>query len=431
MAKYDREEVLKFHKGGKVAVRLPKPLKTKDDLCLAYTPGVAHAVKEIAANPASIYDVTAKPNLVGVVSDGTAILGLGDLGAAASIPVMEGKAVLFKSFGDVDAWPVPLNCCRKDGKNEGKTDPERVIAAVKAIAPQYGGINLEDIASPACFEIEDRLDAELDIPVFHDDQWGTAVISLSGVMNYAKLAGKSLSDLKIVMNGAGAAGIRICEMCKAAGVRDITMCDTKGTIRTDRTDLNPFKAKHAVETTAKTLKEALVGADVFIGVSAANVLSGDDVKTMSDFPAIFAMANPDPEIAPDEVAKALQGRKYVMVTGRSDYPNQINNVLGFPYLFRGALDVRATTINKEMKVAAANALANLAQQPVPDEVKALYPNETLEFGTGYIIPKPFDRRLFVEVSFAVAEAAVKSGVARAKVDLSEYRKDLERRNAER
>ena len=431
MAKYDREEVLKFHKGGKVAVRLPKPLKTKDDLCLAYTPGVAHAVKEIAKNPASIYDVTAKPNLVGVVSDGTAILGLGDLGAAASIPVMEGKAVLFKAFGDVDAWPVPLNCCRKDGKNEGKTDPERVIAAVKAIAPQYGGINLEDIASPACFEIEDRLDAELDIPVFHDDQWGTAVISLAGVMNYAKLAGKQLSDLKIVMNGAGAAGIRICEMCKAAGVKDITMCDTKGTIRTDRTDLNPFKAKHAVDTTAKTLKEALVGADVFIGVSAANVLSGEDVKTMSDFPAIFAMANPDPEIAPDEVAKALAGRKYIMVTGRSDYPNQINNVLGFPYLFRGALDVRATTINKEMKVAAANALANLAQQPVPEDVKALYPNETLEFGTGYIIPKPFDRRLFVEVSFAVAEAAVKSGVARAKVDLAEYRKDLERRNAER
>ena len=431
MAKYDREEVLKFHKGGKVAVRLPKPLKTKDDLCLAYTPGVAHAVKEIAANPASVYDVTAKPNLVGVVSDGTAILGLGDLGAAASIPVMEGKAVLFKSFGDVDAWPVPLNCCRKDGKNEGKTDPERVIAAVKAIAPQYGGINLEDIASPACFEIEDRLDAELDIPVFHDDQWGTAVISLSGVMNYAKLAGKELSELKVVMNGAGAAGIRICEMCKAAGVKDVTMCDTKGTIRTDRTDLNPFKQRHAVDTPAKTLREALVGADVFIGVSAANVLKGEDVATMSEFPAIFAMANPDPEITPDEAAKGLAGRKFVMVTGRSDYPNQINNVLGFPYLFRGALDVRATTINKEMKVAAANALANLAQQPVPDDVKALYPNETLEFGTGYIIPKPFDRRLFVEVSFAVAEAAVKSGVAREKVDLAAYRKSLEARNLSR
>ena len=432
MAKYDKEEVLKYHQGGKVAVRLPKALKTKDDLCLAYTPGVAHAVKAIAANPASVYDVTAKSNLVGVVSDGTAILGLGDLGAAASIPVMEGKAVLFKSFGDVDAWPVPVACCRKDGKDVGKTDPERVIAAVKALAPQYGGINLEDIASPACFEIEDRLDAELEIPVFHDDQWGTAVISLSGVMNYAKLAGKKLSELKVVMNGAGAAGIRICEMCKAAGVVDVTMCDTKGVITEERTDLNPFKARHAVKgMLGKTLKDVLVGADVFIGVSAANVLKAEDVAKMSDFPAIFAMANPDPEITPDEAAKGLAGRKFIMVTGRSDYPNQINNVLGFPYLFRGALDVRATTINKEMKVAAANALANLAQQPVPDDVKALYPNETLEFGIGYIIPKPFDRRLFVEVSYAVAEAAVKTGVARAKVDLAEYRKSLEKRNAER
>ena len=431
MAKYDRGEVIAFHRGGKVAVRLPKPLKTKDDLCLAYTPGVAHAVKAIAEKPSCVYDVTAKPNLVAVVSDGTAILGLGDLGATASIPVMEGKAVLFKAFGDVDAWPVPLNGCRTGGANDGPTDPERVIAAVKAIAPQYGGINLEDIASPACFEIEDRLDAELDIPVFHDDQWGTAVISLSGVMNYAHLAGKPLSSLKVVMNGAGAAGIRICEMCKAAGVRDVTMCDRKGTIRVGRTDLNPFKARHAVETEAKTLKEALVGADVFIGVSAANVLSGDDVKAMSDFPAVFAMANPDPEIAPEEVEKALAGRRYVMVTGRSDYPNQINNVLGFPYLFRGALDVRATTINKEMKVAAAHALANLARQPAPDDVKALYPNETLTFGPGYIIPKPFDRRLFVDVSYAVAEAAVKTGVARAAVDLAAYRQSLERRNEER
>ena len=431
MAKFDREEVLEFHKGGKVAVKLPKPLKTKDDLCLAYTPGVAHAVKEIAAKPESVFDVTAKSNLVAVVSDGTAILGLGDLGAAASIPVMEGKAVLFKAFGDVDAWPVPLNHCRMDGRNEGKTDPKRVIEMVKALAPQYGGVNLEDIASPACFEIEDELDAALDIPVFHDDQWGTAVISLSGVMNYAKLAGKELKDLKVVMNGAGAAGIRICEMCKAAGVVDVTMCDTKGTIRKDRTDLNAFKAKHAVETTAKTLKEALVGADVFIGVSAANVLSGEDVKTMGEFPAIFAMANPDPEIAPSEVAKALEGRRYIMVTGRSDYPNQINNVLGFPYLFRGALDVRATTINKEMKVAAAEALARLAQKEVPDDIKALYPNETLEFGVGYIIPKPFDRRLFVEVSYAVAEAAVKTGVARLDVDLARYRKELEARNETR
>ena len=429
---YGKEEVMAYHKGGKVAVKLPRELKTKDDLCLAYTPGVAHAVKAIAANPDDVYACTAKPNLVAVVSDGSAILGLGDLGATASIPVMEGKAVLFKAFGDVDAWPVPVNHCRMDGKNTGKTDPKRVIEAVKMIAPQYGGVNLEDIASPACFEIEDTLDRELDIPVFHDDQWGTAVISLSGVMNFAKLAGKALKDLKVVMNGAGAAGIRICDMLKAAGVVDVTMCDTKGTIRKDRTDLNPFKVKHAVETQAMTLKEALVGADVFIGVSAANVLSGDDVKTMSDFPAIFAMANPDPEIAPAEVQKALAGRRYVMVTGRSDYPNQINNVLGFPYLFRGALDVRATTINAEMKVAAANALAKLAQEPVTPEVAALYPDEKLKFGTGYIIPKAFDRRLFVEVSYAVAEAAVKTGVAKCPpADLAAYKADLVRRNEAR
>ena len=431
MSSYDKESVMKFHKGGKVCVSLPKPLKSKDDLCLAYTPGVAHAVKAIAAEKTALYDCTAKPNLVAVVSDGTAILGLGDLGASASIPVMEGKAVLFKAFGDVDAWPVPLDCCRQGGANEGKTDPKRVIEMVKAIAPQYGGINLEDIASPACFEIEDVLDRELDIPVFHDDQWGTAVITLSGVINYAYLAGRELSSLKIVINGAGAAGIRICDMLKAAGAVDITMCDKEGVIRKDRPNLNEFKAKHAVETDLKTLKEALVGADVFIGVSAANVLVGDDVKTMGEYPAIFAMANPDPEIAPAEVEKALVGRKYIMVTGRSDYPNQINNVLGFPYLFRGALDVRATTINKEMKVAAADALANLARQSVSEDIKALYPNENLEFGPGYIIPKPFDRRLFVEVSFAVAKAAIETGVARLKVDLDEYRADLERRNAER
>ncbi len=431
MASFSKEEVLKFHNGGKVGVRLAKPLKTQEDLCLAYTPGVAHAVKEIAANPVSVFDCTAKSNLVAVVSDGTAILGLGDLGAAASIPVMEGKAVLFKAFGDVDGWPVPLAHCRKDGKDTGKTDPQRIIDAVMAIAPQYGGVNLEDIASPACFEIEDKLDAMLDIPVFHDDQWGTAVISVSGVMNYALLAGKNLGELKVVMNGAGAAGIRICEMCKAAGVKDVTMCDSKGVISTSRTDLNEYKKRHAVDTDKKTLQEAIVGADVFIGVSAANVLTGDDVKAMGEFPAIFAMANPDPEIDPAIVKEAMAGRKYVMVTGRSDYPNQINNVLGFPYLFRGALDVRARTINTEMKVAAANALAALAREAATDEVKALYPNETLEFGTGYIIPKPFDRRLFVEVSYAVAEAAVKTGVAQIEVDLAAYRQSLIERNKTR
>ena len=432
MAQYDKEAVLKYHRGGKVAVCLPKPLRTKEDLCLAYTPGVAQAVREIAANPASVYEVTAKSNLVAVVSDGTAILGLGDLGASASIPVMEGKAVLFKSFGGVDAWPVPLGGCRIGGKDTGRTDPERVIAAVKAIAPQYGGINLEDIASPACFEIEDRLDAELDIPVFHDDQWGTAVIATAGVVNFALLKGRRLDELKIVVNGAGAAGTRIADMLKAAGVRDITMFDIKGVLATSRRDLSRQNAVHARDVPeTMTRREAMTGADVFIGVSAANVLSGDDVRAMGEFPAIFAMANPDPEIRPEEVAKAMAGRRYVMVTGRSDYPNQINNVLGFPYLFRGALDVRATTINKAMKVAAANALAGLARATVPDDVKALYPGENLEFGPDYIIPKPFDRRLFVEVSFAVAEAAIRSGVARLNVDLAVYRRELERRNAER
>ena len=426
----NRETVLKFHEGGKVGVSLTKPLKTQVDLCLAYTPGVAHAVKEIAAKPETVFDYTAKRSLVAVVSDGTAILGLGDLGAAASIPVMEGKAVLFKSFGDVDAWPVPLNHCRKDGANTGKTDPKRVIDAVMALAPMYGGINLEDIAAPACFEIEDTLSANLDIPVFHDDQWGTAVITLAGVMNYSLLCKRGLPELRIVINGAGAAGIRIADMCKAAGVVDLTICDTKGVISTDRTDLNDHKRRHAVAPGPKTLADALKGAHVFVGVSAANCLSGDDVKSMADFPAIFAMANPDPEIAPDVVAAALAGKPYVMATGRSDYPNQINNVLGFPFLFRGALDARARTINTEMKVAASKALAELARQPVPAEVQAVYAHETLAFGTGYIIPKPFDRRLFVEVSYAVAEAAVTSGAAPAQ-DLAALKASLVARNAAR
>lgn len=427
MAETTKDDVLKFHKGGKVAVTLPKPLRTKEDLCLAYTPGVAHAVKAIAADPSSVYEVTAKPNLVAVVSDGTAILGLGDLGAAASIPVMEGKAVLFKSFANIDAWPVPLNHCRVGGADTGKTDPKRVIDAVLAIAPQYGGINLEDIASPACFEIEDELDRMLDIPVFHDDQWGTAVIATAGVVNFAFLKGKSLDQLKVVINGAGAAGTRIADMLKAAGVKDITMFDIKGVLATSRADLPKQNRVHARDVPATlTRRAAMTGADVFIGVSAANVISGDDVMAMGEFPAIFAMANPDPEIRPEAVAEAMKGRRYVMVTGRSDYPNQINNVLGFPYLFRGALDVRATTINYAMKVAAANALAELARKPVPEEVKALYPGEDLVFGTNYIIPKPFDRRLLVEVSSRVAEAAIASGVARAPRDIESYRKELEK-----
>ena len=413
MSTFTKEQVLEYHLGGKVGVRLPKPLKSQHDLTLAYTPGVATAVREIAARPDAVYDVTAKSNLVAVVSDGTAILGLGDLGASASIPVMEGKAVLFKSFADIDAWPVPLGCCRKDGKDTGPTDPERVIAAVKAIAPQYAGINLEDIASPACFEIEDRLDAELDIPVFHDDQWGTAVIATAGVMNFAYLKGKKLGELKVVINGAGAAGTRIADMLKAAGVVDITMFDIKGVLAKSRTDLSRQNSVHAREVPQTlTRREAMTNADVFIGVSAANVLTGEDVLAMAEFPAIFAMANPDPEITPEAVAATMGTRRYVMVTGRSDYPNQINNVRGFPYIFRGALDVRATTINKAMKVAASNALAMLAREEVPPEVAALYPDEKLVFGDNYIIPKPFDPRLKKVVSSAVSRAAVESGVAR-------------------
>jgi len=427
----NRETVLKYHQGGKVGVRLTTPLKTQTDLCLAYTPGVAHAVKEIAAKPETVFDYTAKRSLVAVVSDGTAILGLGDLGATASIPVMEGKAVLFKAFGDVDAWPVPLNHCRKGGGNTGKTDPQRVIDAVLALAPMYGGINLEDIASPACFEIEDRLDAMLDIPVFHDDQWGTAVITVSGLLNYSLLCGRPMAELRVVINGAGAAGIRIADMCKAAGVRELVLCDTKGVIHAGRTDLNDHKRRHAAATSVRTLQEALRGAHVFIGVSAADSVTADDVRGMAEYPALFVMANPDPEIRPEIVAEVVGEKPYVMATGRSDYPNQINNVLGFPYLFRGALDAQARTINTAMKVAASEALAALAREPVPEDVQALYPQEKLVFGNGYIIPKPFDRRLFTEVSFAVAKAAVESGAAPAGTDLSALKARLAARNVSR
>ncbi len=425
------QEIIDFHQNGKVGVRLTKPLKTQRDLCLAYTPGVARAVQAIAADPGRVYELTAKSNLVAVVSDGTAILGLGDLGAAASIPVMEGKAVLFKAFGDVDAWPVPLARCRHDGRDTGKTDPKRIIDAVAALAPMYGGVNLEDIAAPACFEVEDTLDAMLDIPVFHDDQWGTAVITLAGVMNYCLLCGREISSLRVVINGAGAAGIRIADMCQAAGVRDLVLCDSKGVISEDRTDLNDHKRRHAVRPGPKTLSDALKGAHVFIGVSVADCVSAGDVRAMADYPAIFAMSNPDPEIRPEAVAKALAGKPYVMATGRSDYPNQINNVLGFPFLFRGALDVRARTINTAMKVAASQALADLARQPVPADVQALYSHEKLSFSPGYIIPKPFDRRLFTEVSYAVAAAAVATGAAPAATDLAALRASLESRNTRR
>lgn len=415
-----------------MGVRLTKPLNGPDELSLAYTPGVAEPVKVIAAAPGRVYDLTAKSNLVAVVSDGTAILGLGDLGASASIPVMEGKAVLFKAFADVDAWPVPLEFCREGGQSTGKTDSARVIETVARLACMYGGINLEDIAAPACFEIEERLEAMLDIPVFHDDQWGTAVITLAGIFNYAVLTDRRLPDLRIVVNGAGAAGIRITEMLKEAGVTDVALCDSKGVVREDRTDLNPMKRRHAVKVKVHTLAEALRGAHVFIGVSVADCVRSEWIQSMASFPAIMAMANPNPEINPDAVAAVLGKKPYIMATGRSDYPNQINNVLGFPFLFRGALDVRARTINIEMKKAAALALAELARQPVPDAMKKLYKDPALAFGPGYIVPKPFDRRLFVEIPGAVAQAAVASGAAPAPVSgatdwLTTYRAGLEQR----
>ncbi len=425
----NRDDVLEYHLGGKIGLQLTKKVLSLDLLCKAYTPGVAIPVKEIAENPEDVYRYTAKSNLVAVVTDGTAILGLGDRGPEASIPVMEGKAVLFKAFGDVDGWPVPLQNCRVNGR-EGKTDPSKVIDVTCAIAPMYGGINLEDIAAPACFEIEDKLEELLDIPVFHDDQWGTAVITLAGVKNYCVLAEKEMKDLKVVINGAGAAGIRICEMLKSAGATNVVLCDSKGVISTSRDGLTGKKAEHAAETEARTISEAMKGSNVFVGVSVADCITVDDVLSMDEYPAIFAMANPDPEIRPEIVAEAMKGRKYVMATGRSDYPNQINNVLGFPFLFRGALDVRSRYINIEMKIAAADALAKVARDKVPAYVKDLYGGDALEFGDNYIIPKPFDRRLFVEVSSAVARAAVESGVAERQ-DIDEYHKELEKRNLDR
>ena len=423
-----REDILKYHLGGKIGTLLTKPLKGPRDLSLAYTPGVAIPVKVLHENPSNAFTYTAKANLVAVATDGTAVLGLGDVGATAGIPVMEGKAVLFKAFADVDAWPVPLEFCRTGGQRSGKTDVERVIDTMARVSCMYGGINLEDIAAPACFEIERRLDEMLDIPVFHDAQWGTAVITLAGVMNYCEITGRKLANLRIVINGAGAAGIRIADMLKDAGAELVIMCDSKGVISPDRTDLNDMKRRHAARAGARTLGEAMAGAHVFIGVSAADCVTPDFVRSMAGFPAIFAMANPTPEILPDQVAGALGNKPYVMATGRSDYPNQINNVLGFPYLFRGALDVRATTINLEMKRAAAQALASLARKKPDERLKEIFPGETLEFGVHYIVPKPFDRRLMMEVPLAVAKAAIATSVAR-QTDISGYAGQLEHRAA--
>ena len=412
------EEILKRHLGGKVGVHLLRELETQEDLCIAYTPGVAEVCKAIEAEHSLANLYTAKGNLVAVVTDGTAVLGLGDIGPAASIPVMEGKAALFKRFGNLDAWPVPLDNVRVNG-NTGKTDVNKFIEVTSAIAGMYGAINLEDIAAPACFEIEDKLDAILDIPVFHDDQWGTAIIVLAAVVNYCLLSNKSIEDLNIVINGAGSAGIRIADMLKQRGANYLTLLDSKGVLHKGRDDLNKHKQRFAIETTKVTLKDAMKGANIFIGVSEAGCVTADMIKSMSDFPAIFAMANPVPEIMPETVKAVMGDKPYVMATGRSDFPNQINNVLGFPYIFRGALDVRALTISMDMKIAASTALAELARLGnVPEETKKAYGRVNFNFGSDYIIPVPFDPRLLDYVSSAVSIAALKGGV-------SKYQKDIE------
>ena len=419
--KYTEAEALEFHargRPGKIEIIATKPMATQRDLALAYSPGVAVPVRAIAENPGCAYDYTAKGNLVAVISNGTAILGLGNLGALASKPVMEGKAVLFKRFADVDAIDIEV-------KTE---DAQRFIDCVELLEPSFGGINLEDIAAPDCFIIEQTLREKMNIPVFHDDQHGTAIITAAGLINACHLTGRKMSDVKVVVNGAGAAAIACTELIKAMGVRgdNVIMCDRKGVIYKGRTDLDQWKSAHAVETDRRDLAEALKGADVFLGLSAANVVSRDMVKSMAKEPIIFAMANPDPEISPPD-AKAARPDA-IIATGRSDYPNQVNNVLGFPFIFRGALDVRATAINDEMKIAAAEALAELAREPVPEEVAAAYGGRAHSFGRDYIIPAPFDPRLMETVSSAVAEAAAKSGVAQRPIaDLDAYRQELRAR----
>ena len=416
------QEALAFHqqgKPGKIEVVATKPMATQRDLSLAYSPGVAVPVRAIAEDPARAYDYTAKGNMVAVISNGTAILGLGDLGALASKPVMEGKAVLFKRFADVDSIDLEVDT----------KDPDQFINAVRYLGPTFGGINLEDIKAPECFIIEQRLKELMDIPVFHDDQHGTAIIAAAGLFNCMKITGRDISTTRLVVNGAGAAGIACAELIKAMGFApdNVLLCDTKGVVWQGRTDgMNQWKSAHAAVTDRRTLADALEGADVFFGLSAKGALTADMVRSMAPNPIIFAMANPDPEITPDE-AHALRDDA-IIATGRSDYPNQVNNVLGFPYIFRGALDVRATSINMEMKIAAALALAELAQEEVPDEVATAYQGARPRFGRDYIIPVPFDPRLITRVPVAVAKAAMETGVARKPIkDLEAYRAHLSAR----
>lgn len=423
----DRQEVLDYHSGksygnirGKTATKITKPCTTQKDLSLAYTPGVAIPCLEIEKNPELADMYTNKGNLVAVVSNGTAVLGLGDIGALAGKPVMEGKAVLFKRFGDVDGVDLLIDT----------DDPDKIIETVKLVSITYGGINLEDIKAPECFYIEKELKkANLGIPIFHDDQHGTAIITGAGLLNALEITGKKISDVKVVFLGAGAAGVACAQFYKDLGVRseNIIMVDSKGVIYKGRKEgMNPYKERFAADTEARTLKDAMKGADVFVGVSSKDLVTPDVLLSMAPDPIVFAMANPDPEITYELATKTRDD--VIMATGRSDYPNQINNVLGFPFIFRGALDVRATDINEKMKIAAAHALAKIAKMPVTEDVVKSYGGKHFKFGRDYIVPKPFDRRVAVEVSLAVAKAAIESGVARAKdFSLEEYRKQLEQK----
>ena len=405
------------HPPGKVEVISSKPCNTDKALALAYSPGVAAPCKEIAKDPDKVYDYTSKGNLVGVITNGTAVLGLGDIGPLAGKPVMEGKGVLFKQFANINVFDLELNA----------KDVDEFCRAVKALEPTFGGINLEDIKAPECFEIEERLKKEMNIPVFHDDQHGTAIISGAALINACEVTGRKMSDVKVVMNGAGAASISCARIFKALGVRpeNLLMCDSKGVVYKGRTEgMNKYKMEFAVETKARTLTDALKGADCFVGLSVAGAVTGEMIKTMAPRPLVFAMANPDPEILPPE-AKAARP-DVIMATGRSDFPNQVNNVLGFPFIFRGALDVRATQINEEMKLAAVHAIAKLAREDVPEKVSAAYGGQQFSFGPEYIIPKPFDPRVLLWVTPAVAKAAMDSGVARKPItDFQAYRDQLE------
>ncbi|MEX2369630.1 MAG: NADP-dependent malic enzyme [Bacteroidales bacterium] len=421
MAKFTKEDALNYHSSGrpgKIEVIPTKPHSTQQDLSLAYSPGVAEPCLEIQKNQEDAYKYTARGNLVGVISNGTAVLGLGDIGALAGKPVMEGKGLLFKIFADIDVFDIELD----------RHDPTAFIDAVEAISPTFGGINLEDIKAPECFEIEEKLKEMLDIPVFHDDQHGTAIISAAGLLNALELVDKKIEDVKVVVNGAGASAVSCAKLYISLGVKaeNVLMCDSRGVLNTKRTGLNKYKAQFVRETTADTLADAVKGSDVFLGLSVADVFTQEMLKSMNTNPIVFAMANPNPEISYE---KAMASRKdLIFATGRSDYPNQINNVLGFPFIFRGALDVKAKAINEEMKIAAVHALANLTREAVPETVNKAYKTQNLYFGRDYIIPKPLDPRLIYHVAPAVAKAAMETGVARSPIkDWDVYRTELRMR----